>query len=99
MCACLSASARQLKASDKGGKNTFPHTMLQADDWSESKPVTWFLPLIIAELKPENRSTGICQRGTMATASEPDPGITEEPEEMSLDQRETRRRRGGRFPF
>ena len=76
--------------------------MLQADDWSESKAVMWFLPLIIAELKPENRSTGICQRGTMATASEPDPGITEDPEENTpVDRRrwESKKRRGGECPF
>ncbi|XP_056445879.1 E3 ubiquitin-protein ligase TRIM21-like [Gadus chalcogrammus] len=47
----------------------------------------------IAGLKPERRSPGSCQRGAMDTVSGPDPGLTMEPEDKSLDPRETSHRR------
>jgi len=58
-----------------------------------------FFPADIAELTPESRRIGSCQRGTMVTMSEPDPGISEEPEDTSLDREETRKGRFGRCPF
>ncbi|XP_056449856.1 E3 ubiquitin-protein ligase TRIM21-like [Gadus chalcogrammus] len=47
----------------------------------------------IAGLKAERRSPGSCQRGAMDTVSEPDPGLTMEPEDKSLDPRKTSHRR------
>ncbi|XP_059911564.1 uncharacterized protein LOC132460715 [Gadus macrocephalus] len=47
----------------------------------------------IAGLKAERRSPGSCQRGAMDTVSEPDPGLTMEPEDKSFDPRKTSHRR------
>jgi hypothetical protein len=52
-----------------------------------------FFPADIAELTPESRSIESCQRGSIVTISEPDPGLSEEPEDTSLDRRERRKRR------
>ncbi|CAL8301184.1 unnamed protein product [Gadus morhua 'NCC'] len=49
----------------------------------------------IAEPTPESRRIGSCQGGTTVTISEPDPGLSEEPEDTSLDRRERRKRRFG----
>ena len=57
-----------------------------------------FFPADIAEPTPESRRIGSCQGGTTVTISEPDPGLSEEPEDTSLDRRE-RKRRFGRCPF
>jgi hypothetical protein len=58
-----------------------------------------FFPADIAEPTPECRRIGSCQGGTLVTISEPDPGLSKEPEDMSLDREETGKRRFGRCPF
>ena len=72
---------------------------LQADDCSELNHINIVCPADRAKKKTENRRRGSCHRGTMATVSEPDSGLTEEPEDTSLDREETRKRRFGRYPF
>uniref|UniRef100_A0A8C5BN74 B30.2/SPRY domain-containing protein n=1 Tax=Gadus morhua TaxID=8049 RepID=A0A8C5BN74_GADMO len=52
-----------------------------------------FFPADIAEPTPECRRIGSCQGGTLVTISEPDPGLSKEPEDMSLDREETGKRR------
>ena len=56
-------------------------------------------PADIAEPTPESRRIGSCQGGTLVTISELDPGLSEEPEDMSMDREETGKRRFGRCPF
>lgn len=85
---------RQIKTSDMSRRKplSLPDTddiRLQADDWSEL-----VFPSDIAELTPESRSIGSCLRGTMVTISEQDHGLSEEPEDTSLDRRERRKRFG-----
>ncbi|CAL8253592.1 unnamed protein product [Boreogadus saida] len=46
-----------------------------------------------AKKKAKSRRRGSRQRVTMVTISEPDPGLSEEPEDTSLDREETRKRR------
>ncbi|CAL8383259.1 unnamed protein product, partial [Gadus morhua 'NCC'] len=50
----------------------------------------------IAEPTPESRRIGSCQGGTTVAISEPDPGLSEEPEDTFLDRRERKRRFGDR---
>ena len=52
-----------------------------------------------AKKKAKSRRRGSRQRVTMVTISEPDLGLSEEPEDTSLDREETRKRRFGRCPF
>uniref|UniRef100_A0A8C5CLN9 B30.2/SPRY domain-containing protein n=1 Tax=Gadus morhua TaxID=8049 RepID=A0A8C5CLN9_GADMO len=46
-----------------------------------------------AKKKTKSRRRGSRQRVTMVTISEPDPGLSQEPEDTSLDREETRKRR------
>ncbi|XP_059902624.1 roundabout homolog 2-like [Gadus macrocephalus] len=46
-----------------------------------------------AKKKAKFRRCGSRERETMVTISEPDPGLSEEPEDTSLDREETRKRR------
>ena len=52
-----------------------------------------------AKKKANFRRRGSRQRVTMVTISEPDPGLSEEPGDASLDRRERRKRRFGRCPL
>ena len=52
-----------------------------------------------AKKKAKSRRRGSRQRVTKVTISEPEPGLSEEPVDTSLDREETRKRRFGRCPF
>ena len=79
---------------------------VEVDDWSDFKLVMCFFPAEQrakrgrARKKSKRRRAASCQRVTMVTASEADPGLAEDPEDnTSLDRRETRKRTFGICPF
>ena len=106
--ACVRESVCQLKTSDKSvftliRVSTFTswHWWYQIAGWRLLRIKTFnvFFPADISEPTPESRHIWNCQGGTMVTISEPDPGLSEEPGDTSLDRRERRKRRFGRCPL